>query len=145
MNNIETFAKLLQLSLSPIALISGAGLLLLSITNRLGRSIDRARSMALELKNDDHQNLQAKEQLRILVRRSELLRNSVFFTASSVFLSTLIILGLLVRLFFGWACEGFVLAFLFLGVVCLCVAMVYFLLDVSLSLKALKVNLDPHL
>ena len=37
--NTESFSRLLQLSVSPVVLISGVGLLLLSVTNRLGRAI----------------------------------------------------------------------------------------------------------
>ena len=34
---------ILQIAVGPVILISGVGLLLLSMTNRLGRAIDRAR------------------------------------------------------------------------------------------------------
>ena len=40
----------LQTAVSPVVLISGVGLLLLTMTNRLGRIVDRARSLALRLK-----------------------------------------------------------------------------------------------
>jgi len=36
----------LQTAIGPVALISGIGLLILSMTNRLGRVIDRGRSLA---------------------------------------------------------------------------------------------------
>lgn len=144
--NIESFTKLLQLSISPIALISGAGLLLLSITNRLGRTIDRARDLAFEMeKTTVEKNSKGILQLKVLLKRSELLRNSVFFMGFSVFLSTLMILGLFLLLFAGWSSEGLVLTFLFLNVGCLCISMVFFLLDVSLALKAVKVELGKHL
>ena len=38
----------LQLAVSPVILISAYGLLLLSMTNRLGRAIDRARLLVRE-------------------------------------------------------------------------------------------------
>jgi hypothetical protein len=143
MADIESFTKLLQLSISPIGLISGAGLLLLSITNRLGRSIDRVRVMATALENGSaDKNAERRKQVDILVRRAGLLRNSVFFTGFSIFLSTLMILGVFLRLFLGWKCESVVLVFLFSSVTCLCMAMIYFLLDVSLALKALKLEVD---
>ena len=144
--NIESFTKLLQLSISPIALISGAGLLLLSITNRLGRSIDRSRHMVVEIdKKHVLEGPQKHEQLKVLLRRSELLRNSVFFTGFSIFLSTLMILGLFLRVFTGWECETMVLCFLFLSVACLCISTIFFLLDVSLALKALRVEVAKYL
>jgi hypothetical protein len=144
MINIDSFTKMLQLSISPIGLISGAGLLLLSITNRLARSIDRSRDIADGV-GKSHSRENDIYQLKVLLKRSALLRNSVFFTGFSIFLSTLIILGLFLRLFLGWPCESAVLIFLFLSVACLCLSMVFFLIDVSLALKALKVEVDKHL
>ena len=41
----------LQLAIGPMILISGVGLLLLSMTNRFGRIIDRARLLAAELRS----------------------------------------------------------------------------------------------
>ncbi len=141
--NVESFTKLLQLSISPIGLISGAGLLLLSITNRLGRSIDRSRHLTVERENMDAEKRSGTaEQIKVLMKRSQLLRNSVFFMGFSVFLSTLMIVGLFLRLFLNWSDEALVLACLFLSILCICVSMIYFLLDVSLALKALTVELD---
>ena len=37
---------ILQMAVGPVILISGVGLLLLSMTNRLGRVIDRSRLLA---------------------------------------------------------------------------------------------------
>lgn len=132
---VEAFTKLVQLSISPLALISGAALLLLSITNRLGRAIDRARTLIVEKET---------VQIEVLVRRAEFLRNSVFFTVFSIFLSTLMVLGLFLRLFMNWPLEGLILVFFFLSIVCLCLALVFLLLDVSLSLKALKVEVGQN-
>lgn len=143
--NSASFATLLQLSISPIALISGAGLLLLSITNRLGRAIDRLRDLANSVdENDQNPNSKLNKQVDVFIRRSEFLRNSVFFTGFSIFLSTLTILGLFLRLFAEWQSETFVLLFLFLSVGCLCIAVAFFLLDVSFALKAIKVELSKH-
>lgn len=144
--NIESFTKLLQFSISPIALISGAGLLLLSITNRLGRSIDRSRHLAFEAEKEGGKISESDlQQLRVLVRRSEFLRNSVFFMGFSIFLSAVMIIGLFMKLFLGWTSEGWVLTFLILSISSISIAMVFFLLDVSLALKALRVELQKHL
>lgn len=40
----------LQLAIGPVILISGVGLLLLSMTNRFGRIIDRARALNRDLR-----------------------------------------------------------------------------------------------
>jgi hypothetical protein len=40
----------LQVAIGPVILVSGVGLLLLSMTNRFGRVIDRSRELATELR-----------------------------------------------------------------------------------------------
>ena len=45
MTYTQNFIQFLQACITPVALISGVGLLLLTITNRLGRTIDRTRQL----------------------------------------------------------------------------------------------------
>lgn len=144
---IESFARLLQFSISPIALISGASLLLLSITNRLGRTIDRSRNLVRELESGAGSSFKEehKNQLRILLRRSRFLRTSVLLITVSIFLSGLMIMGVAAQVFLGWEFKLSVLVFLSLGVLSLCAAVVYLFLDVSLGLKALKLEVHRHI
>ncbi len=46
--------QILTASIAPVIVISGIGLLLLSITNRYGRAIDRARLIMRELQSGDY-------------------------------------------------------------------------------------------
>lgn len=144
--NIESFSKLLQLSVSPVVLISGVGLLLLSVTNRLGRSIDRARSLANEL--DGESMSKAREghvQLQIIVRRAEFLRMSVSLIVASVFFSCLMILFLFVMSFSGVNFELAVLVLFCLSLLSILGSVIYLLADVYLSLKALRIDVSRHL
>jgi hypothetical protein len=144
--NIEAFAKLLQFSISPIALISGASLLLLSITNRLGRTIDRSRILVRELEGGSIQfKEEHKHQLRILMRRSRYLRTAVLFISISIFLASLMIMGVFIEIFVGWALRPLVLAFLFISVLSISAAAVYLVLDVSAGLKAMHLEVDRHI
>lgn len=144
---IEAFARLLQFSISPIALISGASLLLLSITNRLGRTIDRSRFLVREMESgtgaafkEEHKN-----QLRILLRRSQFLRSAVLFINASIFLSALMMMGVSLQVFAGWEFKLTILVFLSLSVFSICIAVVYLFLDVSAGLKALKLEIKSYI
>jgi len=44
--NLDDLTRVLQASISPVALVSGVGLLILSLTNRFGRVTDRLRELA---------------------------------------------------------------------------------------------------
>ena len=144
--NVESFTKLLQLSVSPVVLISGVGLLLLSVTNRLGRSIDRSRTLANELDHEDVKVARAgKEQLKILMLRAGYLRLSVSLIVASVFCSCVMILFLFVVIFFDVQWEYGVLAAFCMSLMSLLGAMIYLLADIFLSLKALKFEVARHL
>ncbi len=144
---IESFAKLLQFSLSPIALISGASLLLLSITNRLGRTIDRSRILVRELESGAGASFKTEHQhqLRILLRRSKFLRTSVMLITASIFLSGVMIMGVAAQVFLGLEFKGVVLSLMGVSVLSLCTAVVFLFLDVSAGLKALQLEVHRHI
>ena len=144
--NTESFTKLLQLSVSPVVLISGVGLILLSVTNRLGRAIDRARTLAHDLDNESADEARAgKQQLHIIFRRAKYLRLSVSLIVMSIFFSSVMILFLFIRIFFDLHWEYFILSSFCLSLLSLLAAMVYLLADIYLSLKALKFEVARHL
>ena len=68
----------LQVAIGPVVLISGIGLLILSMTNRFGRVIDRGRILARELAGVPAQDqVHIEAQLQILTRRAEYLRRAI--------------------------------------------------------------------
>ena len=142
---IESFTKLLQLSISPIVLISGAGLFLLSINNRLARTIDRSRELAKEMKTGFQlEGEDAKRQLPIFIKRSEHLRKSVTCILLSMFFSGTMIIGLFLLLFLEWHTEPQILSSFFLSVLSLILSVVYFLMDIFLTLKALRLEVGKY-
>ena len=144
--NVESFSRLLQLSVSPVVLISGVGLLLLSVTNRLGRAIDRSRALAGEMDRETNVSIrEGEKQLRILLQRAEYLRRSVSLIVASVFCSCLMILFLFILIFFDLRLEYVVLAAFCLSLISLLSAMIYLLADIYLSLKALRLEVHRHL
>jgi hypothetical protein len=71
--------QILTASIAPVIVISGVGLLLLSITNRYGRVIDRARLLARDLAESDPESARRRhlnDQLRFTNRRAHMLRSS---------------------------------------------------------------------
>jgi len=52
--------QILTASIAPVIVISGIGLLLLSITNRYGRAIDRVRLLARELEEIETESAQRR-------------------------------------------------------------------------------------
>src|SRR5512138_2902806 len=99
---LSELVPVLQIAVGPVILISGVGLLLLSMTNRLGRVIDRARLLAEALrraKAADHERLTS--QLQILSRRAGLIRTAIILASFSVLLSGILIIALFLGALFG--------------------------------------------
>ena len=50
--SLEQIIPILQLAIGPVIVISGVGLVLLSMTNRFGRVIDRSRSLTKIIRSE---------------------------------------------------------------------------------------------
>jgi hypothetical protein len=137
---------ILQTAIGPVILISGIGLLLLTMTNRLGRVIDRARSLAREpLQADDSNRLKIEAQLRILWMRARLIRLAIVLSSMSALAAAVLVITLfftaLLQIESGWIIG--ILFILCMG--CLIGSLVVFIHDLNQSLAALKLELDGSL
>jgi hypothetical protein len=146
MNYTQHFIQFLQACITPVALISGVGLLLLTITNRLGRTIDRTRRLVSELSENQTGRKEEKEyEIRILYRRSRLLRISIGAMVVSVISSSLIIPLLFLMTLWGHDLRiiGYIL--FILSILAILISSLYFFRDVILSLHALKLEARDYL
>ena len=126
----------LQLAVSPVILISAYGLLLLSMTNRLGRAIDRARQLVRE------GSPVKEEQITIIARRAVRIRSAIVFTSLALIAAALLVLVLFgsVHLTINIAS---VVAVLFIGsLVSLVIGLTYFIVDIFASLHAMQAELE---
>ena len=133
----------LQTAIGPVILVSGVGLLLLTMTNRLGRIIDRTRQIARELRaGAGPDEGRAKAQLSILLSRAALVRGAIAAASVSVLLAAILIIVIFVSALLG---TGPAVAVAGLFVACmtaLIVSLVLFIRDVNLSLRALKLEVE---
>jgi hypothetical protein len=138
---LSSLIPILQVSIGPAILVSGVGLLLLSMTNRLGRIVDRTRQLAHGLRGanpGEHDNVVA--QLDILCRRARIVRAAIAFAVVSILLAALLIIALFLIALLGLG-VGWPISTLFVGcMACLIASLVFFIWDVDLTLQAL--NLD---
>ncbi len=135
----------LQMAIGPVILISGVGMLLLTMTNRFGRVIDRSRILARESGNTPLEKQAAlHEQVAILYRRAKLLRLAIGLASGAALLAGLLI----ICLFLGALLEikvVFAVELLFGGsMVFLIASLIVFLQDINLSLHALTLELKSN-
>lgn len=140
--SISELIPVLQVAIGPVVLVSGVGLLMLSMTNRLGRTIDRARVLVRELPAltmADRSGVSA--QLRILMKRAELLRRAIILASISVLFAASLTIVLFLTFLFGLN-DVWVIGVLFIGcMVCLIASLIVFIQDINQSLVALKLDL----
>ena len=139
---LKDLIPVLQVAIGPVILISGIGLLLLSLTNRFGRAIDRSRQLIRELRDADADDqIRLRGQVAILYRRTLLIQTSVILAAGSVLFAAILIISLFVSALLKLE-FAVVISLLFIGCLSLLIAsLIAFILDIRLSLKALKLEL----
>lgn len=146
MDLTQSFIHFLQACITPVALISGVGLLLLTITNRLGRTIDRTRRLVDELNAGEVKKALEKEnEIRILYRRSRYLRISIGTMVISVISSSLIIPLLFFMTLMDLDLRMIGYSLFVLSILSILISLLYFFMDVRLSLRALKLEAKEYL
>jgi hypothetical protein len=136
----------LQVAVGPVILISGVGLLLLSLTNRFGRAVDRSRQLIREMREtDDAHRLRLAVQVNILFRRARLIQISIVFQTASVLFAALLIMTLFFAALIKWE-SAIVISLLFMCCLAsLIISLITFIMDIRLSLKALKLELGHEM
>lgn len=145
MTSIQELIPVLQTAIGPVIVISGVGLLLLSMTNRLSRVIDRARAL-LAFSETVGGPLQQKAfaQIDILWSRAKLIRLSILFAAISLLCAALLVIMLFITALFGIE-DAWLLSIIFVACMgSLIVSLIVFITDVNRSLAAFRVELYEY-
>lgn len=94
---VPAIAHVIQLAVAPVFLLSGVGVIITVLTNRLGRIVDRARALEEQFAHSDH--AQAKEldaRLAVLARRSKMVNLALTLATTCALLICLVIVALFV-------------------------------------------------
>ena len=139
---LHEIIPVLQVAIGPVILISGVGLLLLTMTNRLGRAIDRSRALVRELREGrERDRVATLAQVAIIYRRARLIRLSIALAALSVLLAAVLIIVLFLTALMEWD-RGFLISLIFIACLASLIAsLLAFIYDIHLALGALKLEL----
>lgn len=139
---LSQLIPVLQTAIGPVILISGVGLLLLSLTNRFGRAVDRARQLLRDMRaatGEDRARLAS--QVENLYQRALLIQRAIIFATISLLFAALLIMALFFAALMKME-SAVLISILFICCLgSLIVSLVAFILDIRLSLKALKLEL----
>jgi hypothetical protein len=140
--SMQEIIPLLQVAIGPVILISGIGLLLLTMTNRFGRIIDRSRILVRDLRekaSDNQQRVQA--QVTILMKRARLVRFSIHLAAISVLVTAILIVVIFLTALLQLEVAWLIFALFSVCMLALIISLITFIKDINLSLVALKMEI----
>ena len=141
-NLLAELVPILQIAIGPVILISGVGLLLLSMTNRFGRAIDRSRILSRELReNPNVDREQILAQITILSKRANLIQRAITLASVSVLLAAILIIVLFLMALLQ-VNAAWLIILLFIGcMVSLIGSIIAFIQDINHALEALKLDI----
>lgn len=141
--NIDTMAHVINISVAPVFLLAGISGLLMVLTNRLGRTIDRSRALQATTTGPvlpEYKNVIAKEK-RNLLKRSRFINLAInLSTASALMVCFVIItlfLGSLIKINVALIVASlFIICMLFLVLAFFC-----FFMEVFIATRSLRTSL----
>ncbi len=141
---LQELLNVLQASISPMALISGVGLLLLSLSNRFDRVTDRLRELSRARGGFHGSSPRVERQVTVFMQRAQILQQSINSAVGCALFASVLVLSLFVIAAFGIPLQWLVLLLFSVSLVCLIVSAALFLWDMHLSLVAVREELRPR-
>jgi len=143
--SVSQLIPVLQVAVGPVVLVSGIGLLILSMTNRLGRVIDRGRSLVRELpQTSEEDRKRLAPQIKILTRRAELLNRAITLATVSVLCAAVLVIVLFLTAALRIEDAYLIGALFTLAMGALIFSTVAFLQELNLSLVAFRMDLGEE-
>ena len=134
-------AHVIQLSVAPVFLLSGVGVMLNVLTSRLARIVDRARAFENRLADasaDEKKDLHAK--LRTLSRRATLVGRAVALSTTCALLVCVVVVTLFVGAFTGFELSSVVAVLFVAAMLALIGALVFFLREIFLATVTVRIG-----
>jgi hypothetical protein len=138
----ENVAKLIQLALGPVFLLSGVGITLSMLTQRLARIVDRARTLEeqRERTTEETRLKRIDKDLRAIWKRSKYINGAIALSTVSALLTTLVVTLLFASEFTPLAIGGVVAVLFSLAMICLSLAFLMFLVEVRIATNTLRIG-----
>ena len=138
----ENVAKLIQLALGPVFLLSGVGITLSMLTQRLARIVDRARTLEDQRdRTTDAERLKhIDKDLRAIWRRTRYINSAIALSTVSAFTTTLVMTLLFASEFTRMAVGGLIAVMFIASMMALSTSFIMFLIEVRIATRTLRIG-----
>ena len=138
---ITDLARVIQLSIAPVFLITGIASLLGVLSGRLARLIDRARVLeALAAGAQEGTPAKVREELNVLSRRGKLIYRAITLGTTSALLVCFVIASLFISALGEYPISKIVGGLFIAAMLALIAALLFFLREVFLATRALRIG-----
>jgi hypothetical protein len=142
-STINDIIPILQISIAPTVLISGASLLILSINNRVIHLLDRTRKLIEDYGNKQEKFV--KDEIELLYKRAKILRFSLLNLVLCIIMDVFVIIATFIFKLFLLD-NGIIIQIFFTGAILfLIIGLIAYLHDVNKNLKALKIEITHRI
>ena len=141
LGTLESLGRTIQFAIAPVFLLSAIGSLLVVMTNRLARAVDRARSIEARITSGElKRRPDTVRQLRLLDQRMALIHRAIEMSTAAGLLICLVIALLFVGELLAVEPRLVVAAGFIIAMLLLIAGMGMFLREIRLALRSIRVE-----
>nr|WP_235536800.1 DUF2721 domain-containing protein [Sphingomonas sp. Root241] len=138
---LSTVADTIQSAIAPVFLLAGIGAILNVMVGRLARIVDRARDLELlHPRSTGPEHDRHVWELRLIDRRIAVINMAIFLCVSSALAICFVVALMFVSRLFGLHVGAMVAVAFVVSMLLLMTGLVYFLIEVRMSLGAIHVR-----
>jgi hypothetical protein len=129
---------LIQSAVAPVFLLSGVGVTLGVLTNRLARIVDRARLLEMRVNEEQARAESTAASLRVLARRAHYINTAIGLCTVSALFVSLVVMSLFASAFVSINLSGAIAILFVAAMICLTGAFGAFLVEVRIATRSLR-------
>jgi uncharacterized protein DUF2721 len=129
---------LIQSAVAPVFLLSGVGVTLGVLTNRLARIVDRARLLEMRVDKEEARAESTAASLLVLARRAHYINTAIGLCTISALFVSLVVMSLFASAFVTVNLSGVIAILFVLAMICLTGAFGAFLVEVRIATRSLR-------
>ena len=140
-DQVQNIGAIIDMAVAPVFLLSGIGIVLTVLTNRLARVVDRARKLedAAETATEPHR-AEIRGKLRTMARRAKLMNRAITLSTISALLVASVVVLLFVGAFVHFNASVAIASLFVAAMLSLIGALLFFLREVFVAIATLHIG-----